>query len=94
MKKLYQQLKGFKGNGFLLTKYQLEDGTLLRGVALTLFHKPILSLTYANDKGWHDKDGNVYKFHLKDKRLFIRNVVIGFNILKKKSEDSPVTQGR
>lgn len=92
MKKLYQQLKGFKGNGFLLTKYQLEDGTLLRGVSVTLFHKPMLSVTHANDKGWHDKDGNIYRFHLEEKNLFIRNVVIGFNILKKKkSEDSPVT---
>lgn len=63
MKKLYQQLKGYKGNGLLLTKYQTDEGTIIRGAVLVLKKKQIASIVHANDKGWHDKSGKIYNFH-------------------------------
>ena len=83
MKKIYQKFKGLKGNGLLLTKYQLEDSTLIRGVGFTILGKEIFSITHANDKGWwDDENGKIHNFHFKNKNLFIRKVVLGFDLLK------------
>lgn len=86
MKKLYQELKGSKRHGVLLTKYQLEDATLIRGAAIVVSGKQRFSITHANDKGWHDKEGNVYKFHHSGNRLYIRNVVFALSIFSKKTK--------
>lgn len=81
MRKLYQELKGINGNGFLLSKHITDNGTLIRGAVLVLTGKQILSVIHANDKGWHDKNGKVYNFHLSGNALFIRNIVFKFNAM-------------
>lgn len=86
MQKLYQELKGINGNGFLLSKHKTDAETLIRGVVLVLSGKQIFSVIHANDKGWHDKSGKVYNFHLSGNALFIRNIVFKFNAMPSKED--------
>lgn len=82
MKKLYQKLHGIKGTGFLITKYILENETLLRGAVLVFNHKQIVSFVHANDGGWVDDSGKVRWFDVEGNNLFLGQVALKLNIMK------------
>lgn len=91
MKKLYQKLHAVKGTGFLISKYVIEDGTLLRGAVFVLKHQQIVSVVHANDGGWIDDNGKVRWFDVEGNNLFLGQVALKLNVMKNskiKSEEN------
>lgn len=86
MKKLYLQLHGIKRTGFLLSKYVLENGTLLRGAVIVVNGKQLISVVHANDGGWVDGNGKVRWFELDENRFFVGQLAFMFNVFKPRNK--------
>ena len=82
MKKLYLQLHGIKGTGFLVSKYVLDNGTLLRGAVFVVKGKQIVSIVHANDGGWVDDNEKVRWFDVEGNSLFVGQVAFKLNVMK------------
>lgn len=73
--------KNFFGIISFLMVNGVVDGSLIKGGALYLFKRHILTFAWA-DENWTDESGKVLRFNIENKTIFSYRLAIGWRFRK------------